>query len=147
MPPKFKFSREEIINHAANIVRRQGISGLTARALAAELGSSPKPIFGLFQNMEEVQQEVIRYANSLYLTYVQKGMTNPDYPPYKGSGLAYVQFAKEEKELFKLLYMRDRTGESIAENREEIRPQLDIIMKKLGISEDEAFLFHMELWV
>ena len=43
--------------------------------------------------------------------------------------------------------MRDRTGEKIEENREEIRPILNIIMKNLGICEDEAFLFHMESWL
>lgn len=74
-------------------------------------------------------------------------MADDKYPPYKASGIAYIQFAKEEKELFKLLFMRDRTGEMIEENREDIRPMLDIIMKNLGISEDEAYIFHMELWL
>ncbi len=147
MPPKFKFTREQIIDSAVNVVRKNGMSALTARALAAELGSSAKPIFGLFQNMEEVQNEVIAAANKLYQSYIQKGMEDGKYPPYKGSGIAYIQFAKEEKELFKLLFMRDRTGEKIEENREEIRPILNIIMKNLGISEDEANLFHLELWL
>ena len=55
MPPKFKFTREEIIEKALNVTRAKGISGLTARTLAAELGSSSKTIFGSFKNMEEVQ--------------------------------------------------------------------------------------------
>ncbi len=147
MPPKFKFTKERIIQAAVNVVRKNGISALTARALAAELGSSAKPIFGLFQNMEEVQAEVVNSANALYQSYLQKGILDAQYPPYKASGIAYIQFAKEEKELFKLLFMRDRTGEAITENRDEVRPQLDMIMKNLKISEDEAFLFHMELWV
>lgn len=58
MPPKFKFTREQIITAALDVTRRNGMEGLTARGLAAELGSSAKPIFGLFQNMEEVQSEV-----------------------------------------------------------------------------------------
>ena len=49
MPPKFKFTRDEITNAALNVTRKNGISGLTARALAAELGCSVKPIFGLFK--------------------------------------------------------------------------------------------------
>ena len=147
MPPKFKFTREEIINAALEVTRKNGMEGLTARGLAAELGSSSKPIFGLFQNMEEVQIEVIAAANNLYQSYISRGMTEGKYPPYKASGIAYIQFAKEEKELFKLLFMRDRTGEKIEENREEIRPILNIIMKNLGISEDEACMFHLELWL
>lgn len=147
MPPKYKFTRDQIIDAALRITRKNGIEGLTARSLASELGSSPKPIFGLFQNMEEVQLEVIKAANALYQSYVQRGLESKQYPPYKGSGIAYIQFAREEKELFKLLFMRDRTGEKIEENREEIRPILNIIMKNLNISEDEAFLFHLELWI
>lgn len=147
MPPKFKFTREQIITAALDVTRRNGMEGLTARGLAAELGSSAKPIFGLFQNMEEVQSEVVSSANVLYQSYLQKSMTNKKYPPYKASGMAYIQFAKEEKELFKLLFMRDRTGEKIAENREEVRPMLDIIMKNLQLSEDEAYFFHLESWL
>ncbi len=147
MPPKFKFTREQIITAALDVTRKNGIAGLTARGLAAELGSSAKPIFGLFKNMEEVQNEVLSAANALYQSYIQNGMTDSKYPPYKASGIAYIQFAKEEKELFKLLFMRDRTDEKIEENREEIRPMLNIIMKNLGISEDEAYLFHLELWL
>lgn len=147
MPPKFKFTREQIIDAALDLTRKKGAAGLTARGLAAELGSSSKPIFSLFQNMEEVQSEVMSAANALYQSYIQRGMADGRYPPYKASGIAYIQFAKEEKELFKLLFMRDRTGEKIEENREEIRPILDIIMKNLGISEDEAFIFHLQLWL
>lgn len=147
MPPKFKFTREQIISAAVDVTRGSGIGGLTARALAAQLGSSPKPIFGLFQNMEEVQAEVIKSANAIYQSYLQKGMTAGKYPPYKACGIAYIQFAKEERELFKLLFMRDRTTENIVSDREEIRPILEIIMKNLGISEDESVNFHTEMWI
>lgn len=146
MPPKFKFSKEQIINAALEVSRKNGFAGLTARKLATELGSSAKPIFGLFQNMEEVQNEVIRAANAIYQSYIQKSINNSEYPPYKASGMAYIRFAKEEKELFRLLFMRDRTSERIEENREEIRPLLNMIMQNLGLSE-EALLFHMESWI
>lgn len=147
MPPKFKFTKEEIIEAGVNVVRKKGMDGLTARGLAAELGSSPKPIFGLFQNMDEVQNEVIRTADAIYQARIAKGMNEGRFPPYKASGMAYIQFARDEKELFKLLFMRDRSGERIEEDRESIRPMLNLIMQKLGISEDEANVFHLELWV
>ena len=147
MPPKFKFTKDEIINAALEVTRTQGKSGLTARALAAELGCSVKPIFGLFKNMEEVQQEVGTAAYELYQKYLLEDMTIGEYPPYKASGMAYTRFAKDEKELFKLLFMRDRSGETIEENREEIRPLIELIKQNLGISEDEAYLFHLEMWL
>lgn len=147
MPPKFKFVKKEIINAALNVTREKGMSGLTARALAIELGCSTKPVFGLFKNMEEVQQEVLIAANSLYHNYLQEDMESGKYPPYKASGMAYIRFAKEEKELFKLLFMRDRSSENTEENKEEIKPILELIEQNLGLSEKEAYMFHVEMWL
>lgn len=147
MPPNFKFTREEIVRAALDLVREGGISALTARALAARLGSSPKPIFGLFENMEEVQREVLRAAGDLYCRYLQEDMARGDYPPYKASGMGYIRFAREERELFKLLFMRDRSGETVAEDWEAVRPQLDLIRRNTGLGEEEAYRFHLEMWI
>ncbi len=147
MPPKFKFTKEEIITAALDIARSSGMDALTARSLAAKLGTSPKPIFGQFQSMEEVQQAVMKKAEALYEAYISEDMASGQYPTYKASGMAYIRFAKEEAELFKLLFMRDRSGETIQENRKAIRPFLEIIMCNLGITEDDAYLFHLENWI
>lgn len=147
MAPKVKFTRAEIIDAAINIIRYQGIDGLTARILADELGSSTKPIFGLFEGMDEVKKECLIKANELYQDFLHKEMYAGEYPPYKASGMGYIKFSIEEKELFKLLFMRDRTGEIVGEDRESIRDILDIIMNNLSIDEDTAFAFHMELWI
>lgn len=147
MPPKVLFTREEVIRAAVEVTRRSGFAGLTARALAAELGCSPKPIFGLFKNMEEVQREVLLAADRLYTAYIESNMQKGKYPPYKASGMAYIRFAGEERELFKLLYMRDRSGEAIGEDRTSILPLLELIEKNLGVDEDTAYRFHMEMWI
>lgn len=147
MPPKFKFTRDTIIKAALDLTRESGIAAVTARGLGAKLGSSAKPVFGLFQNMEEVQQEVLKAANCLYQSYLQEDMSNGTYPPYKASGMAYIRFAKEEKELFKLLFMRDRSQEKIEETKEEIRPLIELIQKNAGLSEEDAYLFHLEMWL
>lgn len=147
MAPKLKFTKKEIINSSINIIRKDGIEKLTARALADELGSSTKPIFGLFDGMDDVKKEALLKANEIYQAYMNTEMYSGKFPPYKASGMAYISFAIEEKELFKLLFMRDRTSEEVLEDRESIRDILDIIMKNLGLDEDEAFAFHMELWI
>lgn len=147
MPPKSKFTREEVIAAALTITRQHGPQALTARALAAELGSSAKPIFGLFQNMEEVQQAVLAAADLEYQSYLQADMASGKYPPYKASGMAYIRFARQERELFRLLFMRDRTGETIAEDRDSIRPLIQLIQRNCGVTEEEAYRFHLEMWV
>ena len=147
MPPKVKFTREEIISAALDLTRENGISAVTARGLGARLGSSAKPIFGLFKNMEEVQQEVLKAADLLYQSYLQEDMSSGKYPPYKASGLAYIRFAKEEKELFKLLFMRDRSSETIDKHDESLKPLIELIQKNTGLSEEDAYMFHLEMWI
>lgn len=147
MPPKFRYTREEMIAAALELVRQGGKDALTARALGAKLGCSAKPIFGLFRNMEELEGEVIAAADAYYQKYLVQKMQEGQYPPYKASGMAYIRFSKEERELFRLLFMRDRSGEIIRENLEEIRPLLDLIRKNTGLSEREAYLFHLEMWI
>lgn len=147
MPPRSLFTRDEIIHAALEIARESGMSGLTARSLAAKLGCSVKPIFGMFQNMEEVGREVLAAAGRVYQDYLREGVAEGKYPPYKASGMAYIRFAREERELFKLLFMRDRSQEKVEEDREEIEPLLALIREKTGLSEEDAYLFHLEMWL
>ncbi len=147
MPPNFKFTKEEILKSALDIIREKGMSALTARSLAAKLGCSVKPIFGLFRNMEEVQQGVFLAANSMYQNYLQEDMSKGEYPPYKASGIAYIRFAKEEKELFKLLFMRDRSNEEEKQDNEEIKQIIELIKKNTGLDKEDAYLFHIEMWL
>lgn len=75
MLPKAKFTRAEIIEAALNIVRTDGYEALTSRALGTYLGSSARPIFTVFKNMEEVQQAMIEATKTLYKEYVNKGLS------------------------------------------------------------------------
>ncbi len=147
MPPKAKFTEDEIVKAAFELVKRQGIKDLTVRTLANELGCSTCPIFTVFEGIEQIKERVIKKANDLYNTYIYSEMSSGEYPPYKASGMGYIRFAKQEKELFKMLFMCDRSGENISDGREELHPILSVIMKNLNISEDEAYRFHLEIWI
>lgn len=147
MPPKCKFTREEVVHAALEITRADGIGAVTARAVGNRLSSSSKVIFSLFQNMEELQGEVIKAANHLYQSYLNEDMASGKYPPYKASGMAYIRFAKEERELFRLLFMRDRSREVISQSTDEIKPLIQLIRKNTGLSEEDATLFHLEMWI
>ena len=58
MPPKPKYTKEEIINVALDMVREKGADSLTARDLGAKLGTSSRPIFTAFENMEDLKNAV-----------------------------------------------------------------------------------------
>lgn len=112
MPPKAKYTKKQILEAAYGMVRKHGMEILTARSLAAELGTSTAPIFTAFRSIDEVQSLVLCRAKELYKTYLQEGLTQT--PPFKGAGLKYVQFAKDEPELFRLLFMQGgQTDEAV----------------------------------
>ena len=147
MPPKNRFTKNEIVDAALDITRKEGFRSVTARALGTKLDSSPKVIFGLFTNMEELQQEVLKAANDLYQRYLQEDMATGKYPPYKASGMAYIRFAKEETELFKLLFMRTRTKKEAEQPSDEMDEILALIQKNTGLTAEQALYFHLEMWV
>ena len=88
--------------------------------------------------MDEVQQEVQKAAFAIYQKRIADAMASGEFPPFKASGMAYIRFAREERELFRLLFMRDRSHETIDSLRTgEIRPLLALIQKNVGIGEAE----------
>lgn len=146
MPPKAKTTREEIVSAAVNIVRAQGAQALNARTLAAALQCSTQPIFSNFASMDALRLAVADKADALCRAYIQREVDSGKYPAYKASGMAYIRFAKEEKELFKLLYMRDRTGESIPESTELGNEMEHIVHHNTGLEGMNVRLFHLEMW-
>ena len=146
MPPKVKVTREEIINAALGIVRQNGAQAVNARTVAAALNCSTQPVFSNFETMEELRLAVVKKADELCWEYMQREVNSGAYPVYKANGMAYIRFAKEEKELFKLLYMRDRSSESIPESTDQTDQMEEIIYNNTGLSGTDAKLFHLEMW-
>lgn len=150
MPPKAKFSREEIINAALEIVRREGIKALTARELGAKLGSSARPVFTVFENMEEVQKETVAAARALYDNYVAQGLTKT--PAFKGVGTAYIRFAQSEPKLFQLLFMSETPKDTnlsgvLAVIDGNYRKILSSVEESYGLAETEAEKLYRHLWI
>ena len=106
MPPKAKFSRDEIVEAALDIVREDGIQALTARILGDKLGSSARPVFTVFQSMEEVKATVRKAAKALYKEYIERGLQET--PAFRGVGRQYILFAVEEPKLFQFLFMEEQ---------------------------------------
>lgn len=146
MPPKVKITKETIIEATLSLIRSRGHEALAARELAAELHCSTQPIFSNFSSMEEVRAEAIRTAEALYNEYTEREIQSNLYPPYKASGMAYIRFALEEKELFQLLFMRDRTAEEIPEETELGKIVVSMVETNTGLDHPMAQLFHMEMW-
>lgn len=146
MPPRVKVTKEDIIRAAVDIARKSGAQAINARTVAGALECSTQPVFSNFTNMDELRMAVVEQADRLCNRYIRQEVESGKYPTYKASGMAYIRFAKEEKELFKLLYMRDRRGEKDPEHHELTEQMNGVVQKNTGLTGDASKLFHMEMW-
>ena len=146
MPPQNKVSKDDIVKTAVDIIRASGLGAFNARAVAAKLGISTQPIFSHFDSMEALRASAINYAEMIYQRFLKTEISSGKYPPYKASGMGYIRFAKEEKELFRLLFMRNRSQEKSEQQSNELEPLIRIIMSNTGLNHQDAYIFHLEMW-
>ena len=146
MPAKVKITKEAIVKSATELIRKKGEKGINARAIASALKCSTQPIFSNFATMDELMRAVIAYAYEKYLEFLNKEAEENQYSKYKSFGMAYIRFAKEEKELFKLLFMRDRKGEELIPS-DDFNLSVETIMSTNNLPKETATLIHWEMWI
>ncbi len=145
MPPRIKITKEKIINAGVEIVSLYGEEAINARAIAERLGASTRPIFSNFESMEEVRGEIIMSIAQIFAEQNEEAMQSGKYPPYKASGMSYIDFARREPNFFRLLFMRDRSGE-VQEKDEIFCSAVRRVSEQAGISYESAEKFHLEMW-
>ena len=150
MPPKPKFTKEEIVTAALELVSEKGIEALTARELGVRLGSSARPIFTVFNSMEEVQAEVRTAALKRFEGYAEKAMHYS--PVFKQVGMQMILFAIEEPKLYQLVYMSENAGatdfESIVERLGDVAQLcVDVIQRDYGLSAEDAKTLFEHVWI
>lgn len=102
MPPKAKFTREEIVSAALEIARSKGIEAVTAREVGNYLGTSSSPVFVAFKNMDELLNEVYNSAVKEYSDYIADSVNYT--PAFKQFGFRLIEFASTQPNLFKMIY-------------------------------------------
>ena len=142
MPRSAFFSKETIAAAGLEIVRRQGISALTARALGKQLGCSLSPIFTVFKDMDEIHTAVRQAAAALFADYVMDVL---DYQPaFKEYGMRLIRFAKQEQNVFQLFLER---GNSLMENAPEMALKcLDEIKVLYHLTDNMVLILYRQLW-
>lgn len=146
MPPKVKITKKDIINTALELVRTKGEQSVNARNIASALNCSTQPVFSNFATMDDLRLALLEKINSLCREFMKNEEEKGEFPSYKANGMAYIRFAKEEKELFKLLYMRDRRGEDVPESTHVDEEMEKVVRNNTGLDEENATLFHLEMW-
>lgn len=106
MARKETITIDTILETAFAMTREEGFANVTARKVAAKAGCSTQPIFRVYKNMEELWEAVYLKAAAFFQDYYSL------YPrtgkaPFSNLGMAYIAFAREEKNLFELLFVSD----------------------------------------
>lgn len=146
MPPTVRFTRDAVLHAACQLMRREGMEALNARAIAKELGGSTQPIFRLFTNMEDLHRELILYVARQFQAHAEEDMAQSD-SPYIQLCTTYLLYGRDEPELFKLLFMRDRVSEGQYSDQTNFNLVFNIIKKETPLDDETALRFFERTWL
>jgi AcrR family transcriptional regulator len=100
-PRRVAFDRPAILAAAIDVVRRQGLAGLSARSVAARLRSSVAPVYSAFRSMSGLQRAVLEGIRRLMDDRTRLTYTDV---PFLNMGVGIVTFARDEPRLFSALF-------------------------------------------
>lgn len=146
MPPTVRFTRDAVLHAACQLMRRESMEALNARAIAKELGGSTQPIFRLFTNMEDLHRELILYVARQFQAHAEADMAQSD-SPYIQLCTTYLLYGRDEPELFKLLFMRDRVSEGQYSDQTNFDIVFNIIKKETPLDDETALRFFERTWL
>lgn len=146
MPPTVRFTRDAVLHAACQLMRREGMEALNARAIAKELRGSTQPIFRLFTNMEDLHRELILYVARQFQAHAEADMAQSD-SPYIQLCTTYLLYGRDEPELFKLLFMRDRVSEGQYSDQTNFDLVFNIIKKETPLDDETALRFFERTWL
>lgn len=149
MPPKPKYTRDQILDAALELVREQGIDALTSRRLGERLGCSVCPIFTVFKDMEELNTALRQRAWACFEDYMK--VANDYNPAFKKRGMQWVKFAREQSRLFCWLFMRETGREASFDEVLSLIPfgkqkDIDIIMRDYRATRPQAEHLFRQMW-
>lgn len=133
-PPK-KFSKQEIIQAAFDIARKEGLDAITIRKVAKQLGSSIAPIYVNFKNVEELIQAVIEHTKEVAKQLVLEQNSGH---PFRDIGIGGIKFAKQYSVLYRDLIMKENPH--MKDNEENLQFAIGQMKKDprlQGLSDEE----------
>ena len=129
MAKKIVFTKEQIHNKAYELFKINGLNKITARELAKALQCSSAPIYASYLSMDELKDELIERAKDSFIFYIKNNETEM---ALLNIGLGICKFAREEKQLFTTIFLRDVSYKDL------ISEFHDIV--KTEIYKDERFI-------
>lgn len=150
MPPKPKFTKEEVAEVALTMIKEEGMEALTARELGKRLGASSTPVFTAYNSMKEVKWAARELAMREFEDYASDFMNYS--PAFKRIGMLMVSYAIHEPELFKLLFMQEHVEGQKFENTiqdlgDMAQTCIELIKQDYEMSREQARKLFEQMWV
>ena len=148
MPAIKELSKEHIVKVAVKMVNDTGWDSINARSLAKKLNVSTKPLYRIYNNMDEIKEDIYKEISRQYDEFINSRIDNKK--ALITLCIAYVEFAQEYKNLFISLFLSNNLKWQNFENvLDEKWNQSTIInlVNKHGYSFEEAKNLFMNLWL
>ena len=148
MAPRQKITKEMILEATFRLTREHGFEQVNARSLAAELGCSTQPIFSRFEHMDALKKAFHAYAGRYFDRYAAQAMQGGD--AFRKLGEAYITFARQESNLFRLLFMSEVMDLHGFEHMYDDRENLEVaenLSREMHISLESAKRFYMKMFI
>ncbi|MBC2857214.1 TetR/AcrR family transcriptional regulator, partial [Cetobacterium sp. 2A] len=144
MPKKAIFTKEQIHKKAFEMFEKHGLDEITARNLAKALNASPAPIYSCYGSMDELKKDLISRAKEVFIEYVKKQETDMI---FLNSGIGLCAFAREEKQLFKSIFLKEKAYNSVLkEFRDLMKDEMSKDERFSGLPSEFKNELFLECW-
>ncbi len=141
-------SKENIVKAAVKLINDEGWSELNARSLAKKIGISTKPLYRIYNNMDEIKTDALTEIYHQYGEFINSRIDSKK--ALLTLCISYVEFANNYKNLFISLFLSDNLKwKKIEDVFDEKWNQSTIInlVNKHGFSFDEAKELFLSMWL
>ena len=144
-----KITKEKILETALEIAKEKGLEGVSNREIAKRMNSSIRPIYYQFKNVFELNKELYKTILKYFYNFLINHAI-PNMPKYKQVGINYIKFAKEENQLFKILFMTNSNmllDDFVMNDYEDFQEIIKIVKNSTNLVDDDSKSFHMKMWI
>lgn len=149
MPTVTKITKDMILDASFDIAREKGMEEVSNREIAKRLNCSIRPIYYQFKNTSELKMELYNKIEKYFYTYLLNNISK-DMLPYKQVGIKYINFAREENNLFRILFM-SKVGylpdNFITRDYEDYKELEGLIKISTKLSDEDIKAFHIKMWI
>jgi AcrR family transcriptional regulator len=102
MPRKIQVTEKMILDASIELIKQNGLESLSTRKIAQYLQCSTQPIYSTYKTIKDLKVASLIEIRSIMVNDFLTAESDED--KFLQMGLGYIQFAKQETNLFKALY-------------------------------------------